>query len=85
MSANRELEIPMSVEDTARMLGWKGHGTRTSPSYDTVLKACQRGELPAYQASGPNGPRKCRWLILPSHAIAWRMGKRPARTARKAS
>ncbi|MCZ1075051.1 hypothetical protein [Rhodococcus sp. A5(2022)] len=85
MSTPRGLEVPLSVEDTARMLGWQGPGTHTSPSYDTVLKACQRGELPAYQAAGPNGPRKCRWMILPSHAVAWRMGKRSARALRRAS
>ena len=35
----------MSVEQTARFLGYEGRGTHTSPSYLTVLKACQRGEL----------------------------------------
>ncbi|WP_432679215.1 hypothetical protein ACRAJ3_09910 [Rhodococcus pyridinivorans] len=79
MTATLTREIPLSVEETARLLGWKGPGTHTSPSYNTVLKACQRGELPAYQPDGPNGKRKCRWMILPSDAIAWRMGKRPAR------
>ncbi len=69
------LEVPKTVEDTARMLGWQGHGSRTSPAYDTVLKACQRGDLPAIQAGG----RKCRWMICPSDAIAWRLGERPNR------
>lgn len=74
-------EIPLSVEDTARLLGWKGPGSHTSPSYDTILKACQRGELPAHQSAGG---RKGRWWILPSHAVAWRMGKRPSRGRRAA-
>lgn len=69
-------EIPQTVEQIARLLGWQGSGTRTSPSYDTVLKACQRGELPAFQRAG----RKGAWMILPSHAIAWRTGKRTSRT-----
>lgn len=64
-------EIPMTVEATARFLGWQGSGTQTSPSYDTVLKACQRGELRAHQTGGR---RKARWLIRPSDAIAWRSG-----------
>lgn len=69
------LEVPRSVEDTARMLGWQGPGSRTSPAYETVLRACQRGDLPAVQVGG----RKCRWMIRPSDAIAWRLGKRPGR------
>lgn len=80
MTSTLTREIPLSIEDTARMLGWEGPGTHTSPAYNTVLKACQRGDLPAYQADGPNGKRKCRWMILPSDAIAWRSGRRPARS-----
>ncbi|MFZ2529774.1 MAG: helix-turn-helix domain-containing protein [Rhodococcus sp. (in: high G+C Gram-positive bacteria)] len=36
---------------------------------------------PAHQSSGG---RKGRWWILPSHAAAWRMGKRPSRGRRAA-
>lgn len=64
-------DAPMSVEQTARFLGYEGRGTRTSPSYLTVLKACQRGELRAVQRSG----RKGRWAIRPADALAWRSGR----------
>ncbi|WP_336819791.1 hypothetical protein [Gordonia sp. MMO-8] len=64
-------EIPVTVDQAARLLGWQGSGTQTGPSYDTVLKACQRGELRAHQTGDR---RKARWLILPSDAIAWRSG-----------
>ncbi|MGB3301441.1 MAG: hypothetical protein WBA98_01970 [Gordonia sp. (in: high G+C Gram-positive bacteria)] len=60
-------EIAKSVEQTARMLGWEGSGTHTSPAYTSVLRACQRGELKATQKSG----RKGSWRILPSDAIKW--------------
>ena len=66
------MEIPQTIEATARMLGWQGPGTHTGPAYDTVLKACQRGELRAIQRGG----RKTTWLINPSDAIAWRRGGR---------
>mgnify|MGYP000689872075 CR=1 FL=1 len=58
----------------ARLLGWEGSGTNTRPSYNTVLKACQRGDLKARQTAG----RKSRWLIRPSDAIAWRNGAGPS-------
>lgn len=67
-------EIPLPPEKIAEMLGWEGSGTNTSPSYNTVLKACQRGELKAHQT----GSRKTRWWIQPSDAIAWRMGETAA-------
>lgn len=62
------LEIPQTPKQIAHLLGWQGPGTYTSPSYDAVVLACQRGELRARQAGG----RKGRWLILPSDAITWR-------------
>ena len=70
MSASTKVktEIAQSPAAIARMLGWQGSGSQTSPSYDTVVKACQSGRLRAKQgASGRNGP----WRILPSDAIAW--------------
>lgn len=73
-------EIPLPPERIARLLGWEGSGTQTSPSYNTVLKACQSGELRARQT----GSRKTRWLILPSDAIAWRSGEKPQRLRRTA-
>lgn len=66
MSGN--LEIPQTPKQIAFLLGWQGSGTNTSPSYNTVLKACQSGELMARQTKS----RKSRWLILPSDAINWR-------------
>lgn len=74
-------EIPMPPEKIAELLGWEGSGTNTSPSYNTVLKACQRGDLRARQTGG----RKSRWLIRPSDAIAWRNGEpAPRRLGRTA-
>ena len=67
-------EIPLSPDAVARLLGWEGSGTNTRPSYNTVLKACQRGDLKAGQTAG----RKSRWLIRPSDAIAWRNGAGPS-------
>lgn len=73
-------EIPLPPERIARLLGWEGSGTNTSPSYNTVLKACQSGELRARQT----GSRKSRWLILPADAIAWRSGVKPQKLRRTA-
>ncbi|MER2087529.1 hypothetical protein [Rhodococcus sp. (in: high G+C Gram-positive bacteria)] len=73
-------EIPQTPKQIAHLLGWQGPGTYTSPSYDAVVIACQRGELKARQT----GSRKSRWLILPSDAIAWRSGVKPQRLRRTA-
>lgn len=71
--------IPLTVAQTAALLGYQGRGTHTSPSYLTVLKACQTGELRAYQRTG----RKGTWLIDPDDAIAWRSGRPPVPSRRK--
>ncbi|UTN92968.1 MerR-like helix-turn-helix DNA binding domain protein [Gordonia phage Finkle] len=68
----KDLEVALPPADIATLLGWKGSGTRTSPAYDTVVKACQRGELRATQRGG----RKGRWHIKPSDAVAWWNGGR---------
>ena len=68
MTAKKNDEVALTVDGTARLLGWQGSGTRTSPCYDSVLKACQRGELKARQH---RGRRKSQWRILPSDARAW--------------
>lgn len=50
----------LSIEATARHLGWEGPGTRTSPHPRTVSDWCASGELRAYQRTRPNGVYKVR-------------------------
>lgn len=64
----RSPQAPLGVMQTAIFLGYEGRGSHTSPSYLTVLKACQRGDLRARQSGGQ---RKARWKIRPADALTW--------------
>lgn len=45
----------MSVEETARHMGWKGPHTGTAPHPRTVSEWCASRELPAIQRTVPRG------------------------------
>lgn len=67
----------LSVADAAKLVGWRGAGTHTSPSPATILQLLQTGQLRGKQRTVPNG----RWYVPESEVLRYFGGAPERRTA----